>query len=94
MPGPIRSRPSQRTPDPAMPARPDSARPAPARQRLHRKKPEYGQTKTARLAYERVIGNVVDLEYDGLTPGLVRDHIPEAWDWLEVTWTSSRRRCR
>ena len=61
-----------------MPARHDTSR-----QRLHRKKPEYGQTKTARLAYERVIGNVVDLEYDGLTPYWVRDHIPEAWDRLE-----------
>ena len=61
-----------------MPARHDTPR-----QRLHRKKPEYGQTKTARLAYERVIGNVVDLEYDGLTPYWVRDHIPEAWDRLE-----------
>jgi len=61
-----------------MPARQDTAR-----QRLHRKKPEYGQTKAARLAYERVIGNVVDLEYDGLTPYWVRDHIPEAWDRLE-----------
>ena len=61
-----------------MPARHDTPR-----QRLHRKKPEVGQTKTARLAYERVIGNVVDLEYDGLTPYWVRDHIPEAWDRLE-----------
>ena len=61
-----------------MPARHDTPR-----QRLHRKTPEYGQTKTARLAYERVIGNVVDLEYDGLTPYWVRDHIPEAWDRLE-----------
>ena len=30
-----------------------------------------------------MIGNVVDLEYDGLTPYWVRDHIPEAWDRLE-----------
>ena len=61
-----------------MPARHDTSR-----QRLHRKKPVVGQTRTARLAYERVIGNVVDLEYDGLTPYWVRDHIPEAWDRLE-----------
>lgn len=56
---------------------------ATTRQRLHRKKPEIGQSRAARLAYERVIGNLVDLEYDGHVPYWVKEHIPEAWDTLE-----------
>ncbi|PWR01527.1 hypothetical protein DKT77_15395 [Meridianimarinicoccus roseus] len=50
---------------------------------LHRRAPEPGQTKTARLAYERLMGEVRDLEYEDLAPFWIGKHIPEAWDTLE-----------
>jgi len=50
---------------------------------LHRSAPQPGQTKTARLAFERLMGEVRDLETDDLLPFWIDKHIPEAWDTLE-----------
>ena len=50
---------------------------------LHRTSPQPGQTKTARLAFERLMGEVRDLEADDLLPFWIDKHIPQAWDTLE-----------
>ncbi len=50
---------------------------------LHRTAPQPGQTKAARLAFERLMGEVRDLEADDLLPFWIDKHIPEAWDTLE-----------
>lgn len=52
-------------------------------QNLHRSTPAPGRSKAARLAHERFMGQVRDLDYDGLAPFWVNDHIPAAWDTLE-----------
>jgi hypothetical protein len=54
-----------------------------ATRNLHRSTPQPGQTKAARLAYERLMGEVRDLEYDDLVPFWIDKHIPAAWDTLE-----------
>ena len=50
---------------------------------LHRTAPQPGQTKAARLAYERMMGEVRDFEYDDIAPFWIDKHIPQAWDTLE-----------
>jgi hypothetical protein len=54
-----------------------------ATRNLHRSIPQPGQAKAARLAYERLMGEVRDLEYDDLVPFWIDKHIPAAWDTLE-----------
>jgi uncharacterized protein (DUF4415 family) len=51
--------------------------------RLHRKHPDGSQTKAQRLAYERLMGHVSDLGYDGMAPFWIKEEVPEAWDTLE-----------
>jgi hypothetical protein len=57
-----------------------TARPAPS----YRQPLEPGRSRTARMAYERMLSNVLEQDWEGLDPYLdLRDQIPEAWDTLE-----------
>jgi len=52
--------------------------------RPHRRKPEAGFSKSSRLAYERALAHVADLQHDGVVPYWVKEEVPEAWDTLEA----------
>ena len=50
----------------------------------YRQSPGPGRTRTARLAYERMLSHVLEQDWEGLAPYLdLAEHIPEAWDTLE-----------
>ena len=58
--------------------------PMPKPRAAHRQKPEIGQTKTARIAYERMLRHVLEIDYEGLVPYYdLCEIIPKAWDTLE-----------
>lgn len=50
----------------------------------HRSSPTMGRSKSARLAYERMMTHARDLEFEGDGPYLhLQEVVPEAWDTLE-----------
>ena len=56
----------------------------PAPRTAFRQRPEIGTSRRARLAYERMLRCVMDLDYEGLTPYYdLCELIPDAWDTLE-----------
>ena len=56
----------------------------PAPRTAFRQRPEIGTSRRARLAYERMLRCVMDLDYEGLTPYYdLCEQIPDAWDTLE-----------